>query len=209
MNSKLSNNLKHITETTLGHYNGRAEAFWNGTKDHDVSQNIDALLNSIQGSEPFNILDFGCGPGRDTLEFKNRGHSPIGLDGCENFAQMARDHSKCKVLHQNFLDLDLEENYFDGIFANASLFHIPKLEFQRVLKDLVDSLKVGGVLFSSNPRGSAEGWNGERWAYYMELEEYKAHLEAVGLTLEDHYYRPSGLPIEQQPWLACIARKTK
>ncbi|WP_372655144.1 class I SAM-dependent methyltransferase [Halobacteriovorax sp.] len=207
MNSKLSDDLKLITETTLGHYNGRAEAFWNGTKDHDVSQNIDALLSSIQGIAPFKILDFGCGPGRDTLELKERGHLPTGLDGCENFTKMARDHSGCEVLHQNFLELNLKENYFDGIFANASLFHIPKSEFQRVLKDLVNSLKSGGVLFSSNPRGSAEGWNGERWAYYMELEEYEEHLKAAGLKLESHYYRPKGLPREQQPWIACIARK--
>lgn len=207
MNSKLSDKLQSITETTLGHYNGRATEFWNGTKDHDVSQNIDALLNSIAGSAPYTILDFGCGPGRDVLNFKKLNHNPTGLDGCENFANMAREHSGCEVLHQNFLELDLPKEHFDGIFANASLFHIPKSEFGRVLKDLVNTLKVGGVLFSSNPRGTAEGWNGNRWAYYMELEEYQLYLEEAGLILEDHYYRPAGLPREQQPWLACIARK--
>ncbi|PIK16337.1 class I SAM-dependent methyltransferase [Halobacteriovorax sp. JY17] len=207
MDSKLSDKLKSITETTLGHYNGRSIDFWNGTRDHDVSQNIEALLSAISGKPPFSVLDFGCGPGRDILNFKELGHNPVGLDGCENFSKMAREYSGCDVLHQNFLELNLPKENFDGIFANASLFHIPRSEFKRVLQDLVDSLKMGGVLFSSNPRGTAEGWNGQRWAYYMELEEYQAHLESVGLALESHYYRPSGLPREQQPWLACIARK--
>lgn len=208
MNKKISNQLQQITDRTLNHYNGRAEAFWNGTKDHDVSQNIDALLSSINRDAPLSILDFGCGPGRDVLEFKTKGHNPIGLDGCENFAKMAREYSGCEVLHQNFLSLDLKTEYFDGVFANASLFHIPHEEFDRVISELANCLKPGGVLFSSNPRGNGEGWNGERWGYYMELEDYSKHLEKAGLVLESHYYRPEGLPREEQPWLACIARKS-
>nr|WP_197536768.1 class I SAM-dependent methyltransferase [Halobacteriovorax marinus] len=202
-----SKELKNITESTLGHYSERSDLFWQGTKDHDVSQNINALLQSIKADAPYRILDFGCGPGRDTLALKNLGHIPTGLDGCENFVSMAKEHSGSEVLHQNFLELELRENYFDGIFANASLFHIPKSEFRRVLGDIVASLKKGGVLFSSNPRGNSEGFNGARYGYYMELEEFNEHLEAVGLTLEDHYYRPEGLPRSEQPWLACVARK--
>lgn len=56
--------LNQITSTTLGHYNKVAEDFREGTRDHDVSQNIDALLRHIQGPAPFTVLDFGCGPGR-------------------------------------------------------------------------------------------------------------------------------------------------
>ena len=54
--------LQHIMGATLKHYNEHAEAFWQGTRDHNVSQNIEALLTSIEGEPPFTILDFGCGP---------------------------------------------------------------------------------------------------------------------------------------------------
>jgi hypothetical protein len=59
---------KEIAETaaiTLGHYNEHAGSFWHGTKDHDVSQNRESLLQHLRGTPPFRILDFGCGPGRD------------------------------------------------------------------------------------------------------------------------------------------------
>lgn len=76
--------LEQITSTTLGHYNSVAEDFREGTRDHDVSQNIDALLRHIQGEAPFSILDFGCGPGRDLQTFTRMGHVAVGLDGAES-----------------------------------------------------------------------------------------------------------------------------
>jgi hypothetical protein len=61
--------LKKIALLTLEHYNLRAEEFWKGTRYHNVSQNIEALLQHIKGKPPFTILDFGCGPGRDLKAF--------------------------------------------------------------------------------------------------------------------------------------------
>ena len=118
------------------------------------------LINKIASKG--SILDFGCGPGRDLLAFKQLGHLPTGLEGSENFCTMARQYTQCEVLHQDFLRLDLPPEAFDGIFANASLFQIPSQELPRVLGELRTSLKNHGVLFSSNPRGpNTEGWNGE------------------------------------------------
>jgi SAM-dependent methyltransferase len=89
-----------------------------------------------------------------------RGHRVIGLDGAERFTEMARIHSGCEVWQQDFLELDLPDGYFDGIFANATLFHIPSQELPLVLLELRAALKPRGVLFSSNPRGqNEEGWN--------------------------------------------------
>ena len=59
--------LEKITDLTLDYYNRHAEDFWEGTRNHDVSQNIAAMLQYIQGERPFTILDFGCGPGRDPI----------------------------------------------------------------------------------------------------------------------------------------------
>ncbi|MDP9710397.1 UNVERIFIED_ORG: SAM-dependent methyltransferase [Pseudomonas fluorescens] len=201
--------LEQITSTTLGHYNSVAEGFREGTRDHDVSQNIDALLRHIQGEAPFSILDFGCGPGRDLQTFTRMGHLAVGLDGAEKFAQMARDDSGCEVWCQDFLKLDLPAERFDGIFANAVLFHVPLQELPRVLKQLHGTLKPGGVLFSSNPHGdNREGWNGPRYGSYHDLEAWRGLLTAAGFVELEHYYRPAGLPREQQPWLASVWRKT-
>jgi len=117
--------LKKIAHLTLEHYNQGAEDFWEGTRDHDVGQNIAALLQYIDSKPPFTILDFGCGPGRDLKVFAELGHIAVGLEGVAHFAAMARAHSGCEVWQQDFLKLDLPDNHMDGVFANAALFHVP------------------------------------------------------------------------------------
>ena len=151
-----SQDLDKIADETLDFYNRHAEDFWEGTRDHDVSQNIKAILHHIEGERPFTILDFGCGPGRDLKAFTELGHIAIGLEGATQFVAMARAYSGCEVWQQDFLKLDLPENHFDGVFANASLFHVPSQELPRVLLELRACLKPGGVLFSSNPHGHNE-----------------------------------------------------
>jgi SAM-dependent methyltransferase len=200
--------LQRISSVTLDHYNQHADRFWRGTRDHDVSQNIDALLVAIESPPPFTILDFGCGPGRDLAAFAARGHIAIGLEGSPQFAEMARAHSGCDVWVQDFLALDLPDNHFDGVFANAALFHVPAQELPRVLRELHAALKPRGVLFSSNPRGAnQEGWDGDRYGVYHDLESWRRYLTAAGFTELSHYYRPAGLPREQQPWLASVWRR--
>src|SRR5687768_2193822 len=94
--------LRHIAARTLAHYDRNARAFWEGTRDHDVSQNIDALLQHIDASPPFELLDFGCGPGRDLKTFKALGHRATGLEGSPQLAALARANSGCEVLEQSF-----------------------------------------------------------------------------------------------------------
>ena len=202
--------LRQIVDRTLDHYHMRAEAFWEGTRHHDVEQNIDALLRHIQAAPPFTILDFGCGPGRDLPAFVQRGHRPIGLEGAPALAEMARAHSACEVWQQDFLRLDLPETCFDGVFANASLFHVPRQELPRVLRQLHTTLKPDGVLFSSNPRGNnEETMNGERYGAYYDLAAWRDYLTAAGFVEIEHYYRPPGLPCDQQPWLASVWRSVE
>ena len=199
--------LQKTAGLTLEHYNERAEEFWEGTRDHNVSRNVDALLQFIEGVAPFAILDFGCGPGRDLKAFANRGHRATGLEGAWRFAAMARAHSGCEVLEQDFLRLDLPENHFDGVFANAALFHVPGQELPRVLRQLHATLKPRGVLFASNPRGNnEEGWNRGRYGAYHDLAAWRGFMTGAGFTELTHYYRPEGQPRERQPWLASAWR---
>jgi SAM-dependent methyltransferase len=202
--------LKELSSVTVDHYNRRAEDFWEGTRDHNVSQNIAALLQYIEGESPFRILDFGCGPGRDLKAFAELGHIAIGLEGAARFAAMARAYTGCEVWQQDFLKLDLPDNYFDGVFANAALFHVPSQELPRVLTELRAALKPNGVLFSSNPRGhNEEGWNRGRYGAYHDLKSWRTYISAAGFLELTHYYRPTGLPREQQPWLASVWRVSR
>lgn len=200
--------LQKIAHLTLEHYNQRADDFWEGTRDHNVSQNIASLLQNIDSAPPFTILDFGCGPGRDLKTFAEQGHIAVGLEGAEQFAAMARAYSGCEVWRQDFLALQLPDAYFDGVFANATLFHVPSQELPRVLLDLRACLKPGGVLFTSIPRGhNEEGWSSGRYGVYHDLAAWRRYLTAAGFAELTHYYRPDGLPREQQPWLASVWRK--
>lgn len=200
--------LNVITSRTLDHYESNAASFWEGTRDHDVTQNYEAFLGALPSRAGLKVLDFGCGPGRDLAYFKGLGHEATGLEGSPAFCEMARAHSGCEVWNQNFLELKLPPAHFDGVFANASLFHVPRKELTRVLTELAASLVPGGVLFSSNPRGGGqEGWSGDRYGTYLEWDEYRTFLQSAGFTPLKHYYRPPGLPPEQQHILASVSRK--
>src|SRR5258705_11096879 len=107
--------LRRISELTIAHYDRLAKAYWDGTRDHDVSQNYAALLDAIEGDPPYAILDLGCGPGRDLRHFRALGHDAVGLDGSTEFAAMARASSGCEVLHQDFLAMVLPAARFHGV----------------------------------------------------------------------------------------------
>jgi SAM-dependent methyltransferase len=202
-----SDELAAIAARTLEHYDQRAGAFWEGTRDHDVSQNTAALLRHVEGEPPYAILDLGCGPGRDLKTFRTLGHEAIGLEGSPRFAAMAREYSGCEVWEQDFLRLALPPRRFDGVFANAALFHVPTQELARVLHEIRATLKPRGVLFSSNPHGDdSEGWNRGRYGAYLSYATWRRYLADAGLVELEHYYRPTGLPREEQPWLATVAR---
>jgi SAM-dependent methyltransferase len=200
--------LDELRERTVANYDSRAENFWQGTRGHDVSQNYAALLDAIEGPPPFRLLDLGCGPGRDLAYFRSLGHEPVGLDATPSFVEMARKVSGCEVLEQDFLALALPKAHFHGIFANASLFHVPTQELPRVLGELRDALRPRGVLFASNPHGEdTEGYSGERYGVFHTLETWRAYGAAAGFSELSHYYRPAGKPRAEQPWLATVWRR--
>ncbi|HUW39239.1 MAG TPA: class I SAM-dependent methyltransferase [Rhodocyclaceae bacterium] len=199
-----------VSQRTLGHYERSAESFWERTRGHDVGQNIAAMLRHVVGQPPFTILDFGCGPGRDLKNLQLMGHHTVGLEGCASFVAMARAHAGCEVLHQDFLSLSLPAARFDAIFANASLFHVPSRDIRRVLAELSACLKPAGVLFSSNPLGADdEGWQGERYGVRYREDTWRGILLDAGYIELEHYYRPEGLPREQQSWFAGVWRKPR
>ena len=200
--------LRRLSEITIGHYDNVADDYWHGTRNHDVCQNYEAFLEAIEGKPPFDILDLGCGPGRDLQYFNSMGHAVMGLDGSEALVSIARLNSGCEVLQQNFLAMDLPEHRFDGVFANASLFHVPSKELPRILLEVSTTLKSRGVLFCSNPRGNnEEGLGGSRYSCFFDLDTWRDYVIDAGFVEVQHYFRPTGLPRHRQPWLATVWRK--
>jgi trans-aconitate methyltransferase len=147
---------RQISASTIGRYRAMATPYRDGTWDHDVSQNIQALLGAIAGAPPYRILDLGCGAGRDLVTFRDLGHVAVGLDGCPEFVAMARAASGCEVWQQNLLAMTLPPASFDGVFANAVLFHLPSRALPVVLDRLHAAMKPDGTLLASNPRGQDE-----------------------------------------------------
>lgn len=200
-----------LSARTLADYQRSAQAFWAGTRDHDVSQNRDALLRHLaasRGAGPYRILDLGCGPGRDLRAFADLGHRPTGLDGCAAFCAMARAHSGCEVWQQDFLALELPAGRFDGVFANASLFHVPSRRLADVLTTLHTTLADAGVLLASNPHGDGqEGWSGERWGVFHPPQAWVGAAQAAGFMLLEEYFRPPGQPRPLQPWHVMALRR--
>ena len=204
--------MEQHEQVTIAQYQAEADGFREGTWDHDVSQNRDALVAAMP-QNPGKILDLGCGPGRDLVAFKSQGHTVIGLDATPAFVEMARQASGCEVWQQSFLSLDLPPETFDGIFANASLLHVPRGDMVRVLRDVWRSLVVEGALMMSMGRGDWEGYTaretGYRYVVAWEYETLAPCVEQAGFEIVDHYYRPPGLPLQQQSWVVIVARKSR
>ncbi|MHB1513231.1 MULTISPECIES: class I SAM-dependent methyltransferase [Acidiferrobacter] len=207
--SRPSPELRALLDATLAFYDGRAEAFWAATRDHDVAQNREALLSALGAGGPWTLLDLGCGPGRDLKAFAEMGHRAIGVEGVARFVAMARAYSACEVWQQDFLALDLPPAFFDGIYANASLFHVPRASLPLVLSELRTALRAGGVFFASNPRGAGEeGYREGRYGVLYDWSAWRDVVSAAGFAELSHYYRPTGEPAEQARWIASVWRKT-
>jgi SAM-dependent methyltransferase len=199
---------RQISAATIGRYRAMATPYRDGTWNHDVSQNIQALIAAITGAPPYRILDLGCGPGRDLVTFRDLGHVVVGLDGCPEFVAMARAVSGCEVWQQDLLAMTLPPASFDGVFANAVLFHVPSRALPEVLDRLHAALKPDGALLASNPRGQdEEGFVDGRYACFYSFKTWRRLVRRSGFALIDHYFRPPGKPRRQQPWLATLWRK--
>ena len=204
----LSSAHRQISATTIGQYRAMPTWYRQGTWNHDVSQNIQALLAAVTGPPPYRILDLGCGPGRDLVAFRDLGHVVVGLDACSEFVAMARAVSGCEVWQQDMLAMTLPPASFDGVFANAVLFHVPSRALPAVLDRLHAALKPGGVLLASNPRGQdEEGFVDGRYACFYSFDAWRRLVSRSSFVLVDHYFRPPGKPRSEQPWLATVWRK--
>ncbi len=199
---------KTPSELTIAAYDRMADDYFAETRERDLQADYELLFRHLPGTGARDLLDLGCGPGRDLRYFASLGHRAIGVDGSARFVAMAQSYSGCPVLHQDLCKLRLPRDRFDGVFASASLFHVPLEDLPQVLYNIRQTLRPGGVLACINPRGQDEqGWLGDRFCIYYCLATWRKLVKDAGFVELAHGYRPRGLPRARQNWLTTIWRK--
>lgn len=150
-------------------YDKNASEFFEGTVTADMSKNYAPFLERLQlGAK---ILDAGCGSGRDSLAFKRLGYQVTAIDGSEALCKLASKHIGQEVKKVRFQEMK-DVNEFDGIWACATLLHVPSHELKEVLCKLKRALKQGGILYASFKYGDFEGERNGR--YFTDLTEKAA-----------------------------------
>ena len=138
----------------MNYYDLNAKEFFDGTVDVDMSAHYKEFLSHLPKNA--SILDAGCGSGRDSLYFKNLGYDVTSIDGSLEMCKLASEYIGEEVLHMQFQEMEFE-NCFDGIWALASLLHVPSNELEDVLNRLKTSLKDNGIIYASFKYGDFEG----------------------------------------------------
>ena len=147
-------------DTTLQYYQENAGVFVEGTVSADMHDARTRFLRLLP-SQAY-ILDFGCGSGRDTKAFLEQGCRVDAADGSAELCRMATELTGIQVKQMLFEELSTVEQY-DGIWACASILHLPRKELGGILQKISDALKPGGVLYSSFKYGDFEGIRGGRY----------------------------------------------
>ena len=157
-----------IKEETLSYYRKNAGNFVKGTINADMEFNRKKFLQRLpeQGS----ILDFGCGSGRDAKVFLDLGYEVEAADGCGELCEMAAEYTGIVVRQMDFMELDVREKY-DGIWACASVLHLPYEEIKAVMEKMAEALKENGVFYVSFKYGEFEGERNGR--YFVDMTEEK------------------------------------
>lgn len=193
-------------DKTLKYYNENAQSFASGTVSVKFTEVQDKFL------EKFNpdayILDFGCGAGRDTKYFLSRGYQVDAVDGSEQLCRIASEYTGIKVRQMLFQELDEKEKY-DGIWACASILHLPKKQLREVLKNMYAALKSKGWIYTSFKYGEFEGERNGRYFTDFTTDTFKDFIHDMhGLKIEEQWITGDVRPGRgEEKWLNLLLQK--
>ena len=193
---------------TLHYYDKNAGAFANGTADIEFSEMQDMFLAELK--EGASILDFGCGSGRDTRYFLQKGYRVTALDGSAELCRIAEEKTGISVIQMDFNDFD-EQDQYDGIWACSSILHLPKRELKNVLVHMEKALHNDGIIYTSFKYGDFSGVRNGR--YFTDFTEdifkmFVADMEQ--LVIEKLWITDDVRPGRQdEKWLNTILRTTR
>lgn len=194
-------------DKTLEYYNSKAHEFVNNTVSVDFTDTQDLFLEYLP--ENACILDFGCGSGRDTKYFKDKGYNVEAVDGSEELCQIASEYSGIRVERILFQDLN-EKAKYDGIWACASILHLSKSELKDVLKKMIISLKKNGIIYTSFKYGEFEGMRNDRYFSDFTEKTFQEYIDSIeGIELEKQWVTADVRPGRgEEKWLNMILRKS-
>ena len=195
-----------MADSTLEYYNKNAGKFLQETAAVDFSETQNIFLEMLPKEAM--ILDFGCGSGRDTLEFRRQGFQVEAADGSYRMCQAAAKLTGLPVRQMLFQDLDEKEKY-DGIWACSSILHLKKSELKAVLDRMYAALKAEGIIYASFKYGTFEGERGGRYYTDFTEESFRAFIDpAAGLIIEKMWISSDvRAGREEEKWLNLILRK--
>jgi len=191
---------------TLEYYDKNAIAFFAGTVNIDMSslyKRVEAYLKPNA-----HILDLGCGSGRDSKYFLNRGYHVTAVDGSEQLCQLASEVIGQEVLHLRFRDLNFHEE-FDAVWACASLLHVEKGQMTAVLQRIFKSIKPGGILYASYKYGDTQRIKDNRlFNDYMERDLEMLFSGIDGAVVKE-WWISGDVRAERknEKWLNVVVRK--
>lgn len=193
-------------QKTLNYYNANAKTFTQNTMNVDFKSTQERFLKRIPRAS--NILDFGCGSGRDTKYFLSQGHNVTATDGSEELCKFASEYAGIPVKHMLFQDLD-EKDTYDAIWACSSILHLPYQDLKPVLKKMAQALKENGIVYTSFKYGIFEGERNGR--YFTDMTENK--FETILKEVQEFYIEEQWVTFDVRPehaeekWLNLILRK--
>lgn len=193
-------------DNTLDYYEKNARSFAESTQDVEFSDLQDRFLAFLPKGTY--ILDFGCGAGRDAKYFLKKGFRVDATDGSESLCQIASANTGLEVKHMLFSELDADSAY-DGIWACASILHLPKSELADVLPKMQKALKPGGYIYTSFKYGEFEGSrNGRYFTDFTEKTFGEFLAKIPGLKLTEEWISSDARPgREDEKWLNLIITK--
>lgn len=175
--------ILNYSDKTIGYYNQNAESFVEGTVDAKMNAIQEKFLSHVKKGGL--ILDLGCGSGRDSKEFLNRGYRVVMVDGSARLCEAAGDLTGHKVIQSSFQEYFPEEQ-FDGIWACSSLLHLNKAEMEEVIRRMTDALKPQGCFYLSYKYGNYSGERRGRYFTDMDEQAIREMVEKVpGLEIQE------------------------
>ena len=193
-------------DKTLKYYNENAQSFASGTVSVKFTEVQDKFLEKLNLDAY--ILDFGCGAGRDTKYFLSRGYQVDAVDGSEQLCRIASEYTGIKVRQMLFQELDEKEKY-DGIWACASILHLPKKQLREVLKNMYAALKSKGWIYTSLKYGEFEGERNGRYFTDFTTDTFKDFIHDMhGLKIEEQWITGDVRPGRgEEKWLNLLLQK--
>lgn len=196
-------------DNTINYYDENADRFVQGTFSIDFSDTQDRFLSKL--TEGAYILDFGCGSGRDTKYFIDKGYNVDATDGSEELCKIASQHTGITVKQMLFSELS-ENGKYDGIWACSSILHLPKDELKSVLQKMVAALKPDGIAYTSFKYGKFEGVRTDRYFTDFTHETFNAFMkdkDMKALQIEECWITSDVRPGRgDEKWLNLILRKS-